>query len=188
VRAERLRHLGLLTENESVERIVDGPWTRDGPYYVSIVQVYLKNGEQREFVLKSPWDVTAELMTGTGSKASGSELIREHVRNQMTLSEKIRRLGLPCIRIMAYDDGTMIQENIEGEPLQVALAKASESQARHLEDRSRRIIHDIETKMHLRYLPRAYAGARAVEASRDFLVRKSGELILVNLQFMPAQS
>jgi len=183
VTEERLREVGLIGPKDRVERIKEGPWNREGAYYISILQVDLSSGERKEYVLKSPWEVSLETKQGK-TPGKGSDLITRHVDRMVKLSRSIRELGNYAVRIEKYDDGTMIQENIVGRDLNLALQSMSSAEARAILARCQEIVENIESKLGLKYVAQAYADSKGLQMSRDFMITPQGGLIMVNLNFV----
>lgn len=172
----------MLGPSDKVERVREGPWNKEGAYYISIVQVDLSSGERREYVLKSPWEVSLEMQEGE-PRGKNPNPITRHVDSMVNLSRRIRELGPYAVRIEKYDDGTMIQENIAGQDLNLALQSMGSTESRTLLARRQRVIKDIESKLGLKYVDRAYADSKGLQMSRDFMITPEGHLIMVNLNF-----
>jgi len=181
VEEKRLRQLGLIKNSETTDHISEGPWTRDGMYYVSIIQVYLKDGQRREYVLKCPWDFSLETLDS--AKATGTDLIVGHVEKRAEWSRKLRRLGVNAVVIKKYDEGTLIQENINGENLYEALTKMHSDEAAAFTKESLRILKLIENRLGLAHVNRVYASADRLDFAKDFVLTSRKELVLVNLDF-----
>lgn len=184
VEESKLRELGLIESKEVVESIHEGPWTRAGMYYISIVTVSLLSERNIEFILKCPWDFTVEFMQDRTNIGGGRELITQHVENQVKWSKMIREVGPFCARMEKYDEGTIIQENIEGTNLDEALLHMTGEEANRLRSESVRVLQRIQAKTGLQRMGRYYAGTDNLEASSDFVLTPSGKIILVNLNFV----
>jgi|GEM_PF-4937882 len=187
VEEKRLREIGFIARDESVETITEGPWTKDGMYYVSIVSVNLIGGERKEFVLKAPWDVLSDTDPGMKTWGEGSRLISQHVDRIVEWSRKIRQLGQYCPRIEKYDDGTLIQENVIGRDLQLALNTLSPREGASYVARCDEILREIETKLGLKHVTRVYVDSANVQIGKDFILSSDGKVILVNLNFVPIE-
>ncbi len=181
--AGKLRELGFLEPGDVVDEVREGPWTRDGAYYVSIVSVALMDGRVREFVLKCPWDFTYDLVMDPSAGDRGSELITSHVAERAKWSKELREHALPAVKMEVYDSGTLIQENLMGVDLYTYTRRLSRAEAERYEGMSKEILKQIDSVLGLVHVDAVQIGDDESETMKDFVVTSDGRLVLVNLEF-----
>jgi hypothetical protein len=183
VNIRKLRELKFLSKSDEVLHVTEGPWTRDGMYYVSIVTIKLANDEGKEFVLKCPWDLTRELISKDSSPSGKSSLVSQYVNLQVRWGRELKRIGVPSARVEKYDEGTLVQENLKGTDFYTYLAKVDKIRGDAIMSKRDDILLRIKSRLSLVPVNRIYGSSGGMAAARDFLVSRDGDLVLVNFDF-----
>ncbi len=158
IQEKKLREIGFLEPYEEVEKIEMGEWKLSGQHYICVVKVYLSNNVVKKFILKCPWDVF------------GSDAVRAWVDRRVRLSKLIRQAGGNVPRTEKYDDGTLIQEFIEG----VEIGRVGEEKYKSALERELKIYE----KLGLSY---------ADSTLSNFILTPEGKVYCVDLDFLESK-
>lgn len=158
----KLKELHFLPANEKVVGVNIGQYRTSGQVYWWPVEIELDSGYVRKYIMKAPHDTFGDNIPLFNQR-------------RVRYSEMLRNASIPVPKSGIYDEGTLVQEFVEGTPLDVSLKSATPEQKQSLLLQKR----EVAEKCRELGLILMDDGNTA-----NFIVNEEGRVTLVDLDFI----